>query len=242
MIRPDYRGTRGGEKQRKRLFYQLVDEVRGIFRRLFPGATWVRIEFASSTQALPSDLESIVANPHDALNPAWQSRAAFSPTLRRFIPAGAPQGAAQPPQQATEEEAEEDQPANEPGQASGERCSRKRLKKAATDPELEHPPAGDAEPDLADVGAEDGDLDIAPAEEVVLAAAAEGIVLEEGAALGAPGVGNAQEEEALEQAEFVEVEVDSDMLSIYEPLPPYDHEDLSAEPSSSVAAPAVHAP
>ena len=129
MIRPDYRGTRGGEKQRKRLFYQLVDEVRGIFRRLFPGATWVRIEFASSTQALPSDLESIVANPHDALNPAWQSRAAFSPTLRRFIPAGAPQGAAQPPQQATEEEAEEDQPANEPGQASGERCSRKRLKK-----------------------------------------------------------------------------------------------------------------
>ena len=95
---------------------------------------------------------------------------------------------------------------------------------------------------MADVGAEDGDLDIAPAEEVVLAAAAEGIVLEEGAALGAPGVGNAQEEEALEQAEFVEVEVDSDMLSIYEPLPPYDHEDLSAEPSSSVAAPAVHAP
>ena len=121
MIRPPYRGTRGGEKQRKRLFYQLVDQVRRIFRQLFPRATWVRIEFGSNTPQLQQDLESIVANPNDALNPAWHSVAAFSPTLRRFIPAGAPQGAANPPPPAAEEEdAEEDQLENEPGQASGE--------------------------------------------------------------------------------------------------------------------------
>ena len=105
MIRPPYRGTRGGEKQRKRLFYQLVDQVRGIFRQLFPRATWVRIEFGSNTPQLQQDLESIVANPNDGLNPAWHSVAAFSPTLRRFIPAGAPQGAANPPPPAAEQDA-----------------------------------------------------------------------------------------------------------------------------------------
>ena len=262
MIRPPYRGTRRGEKQRKRLFYQLVDEVRAIFRRLFPRATWVRIEFSSNTQALQAALESIVANPQDGLNPAWHAVAAFSPTLRRFIPAGALQGAAVPPPPAAEEDAEEEQPDNEPGQASGETLPPQAPEEgapsgiaeeepasaaaveAAADPELQHPPADSAEPDLADANAEaeEGDLDNALAEEGVSAAAAEGVVLEGGAAAGAPGVGDAQEEEPLEQDEFVEVEVDSDTLSIYQPLPPSDDEDLHAEPSSSAAAPAAHSP
>ena len=67
MIRPPYRGTRGGAKQRKRLFYQLVDQVRGIFRQLFPRASWVRIEFGSNTPQLQQDLESIASNPNDGL-------------------------------------------------------------------------------------------------------------------------------------------------------------------------------
>ena len=222
----------------------------------------MRIDFSSNTQALQTALESIVANPHDALNPAWHAVAAFSTTLRRFIPAGAPQGAAVPPSPAAEEEAEEEQPENEPGQASGEALQPQAPEEgapsgiaeeepvsaaaaeAAADPELQHPPAGSAEPDLADASAEaeEGDLENALAEEGVSAAAAEGVVLEEGAAEGAPGVGDAREEEPLEQDEFIEVEVDSDTLSIYQPLPPSDDENLSAEPSSSAAATAAHSP
>ena len=222
----------------------------------------MRIDFSSNTQALQTALESIVANPHDGLNPAWHAVAAFSTTLRRFIPAGAPQGAAVPPPPAAEEEAEEEQPENEPGQASGEALQPQAPEEgapsgiaeeepvsaaaaeAAADPELQHPPAGSAEPDLADASAEaeEGDLENALVEEGVSAAAAEGVVLEEGAAEGAPGVGDAREEEPLEQNEFIEVEVDSDTLSIYQPLPPSDDENLSAEPSSSAAATAAHSP
>ena len=62
--------------------------------------------------------------------------------------------------------------------------------------------------------------------------------------LGAPGeadatINLAQEEEAPEQDEYVEVEVDSETLSIYEPLPPSgDEADVLAEEPSSSAAPA----
>ena len=253
MIRPPYRGTRGGEKQRKRLFYQLVDQVRGIFRRLFPRASWVRTEFGSNTPQLQQDLESIVANPDDALNPAWHSIAAFSPTLRRFIPTGAPQGAANPPPPA----ADQDQPENQPGQASGEQApaggdppgiaeaepASAAADEAAADPELEHPPPADSEqPDLVDANRADPALDAALLEEGV--PADEGVVREEGAALGAPGeadatINLAQEEEDPEQDEYVEVEVDSETLSIYEPLPPSgDEADVLAEEPSSSAAPA----
>ena len=67
---------------------------------------------------------------------------------------------------------------------------------------------------------------------------------EEGAALGAPGeadatINLAQEEEAPEQDEYVEVEVDSETLSIYEPLPPSgDEADVLVEEPSSSTAPA----
>ena len=222
----------------------------------------MRIEFGSNTPQLQQDLESIVANPNDALNPAWHSVAAFSPTLRRFIPAGAPQGAANPPPPAAEEEdAEEDQPENEPGQASGEQAPAEgaaegdlpgiaeaepasaAADEAAADPELEHPPPADSEqPDLADANRADPALDAALLEEG--APADEGVVREEGAALGAPGeadatINLAQEEEAPEQDEYVEVEVDSETLSIYEPLPPSgDEADVLVEEPSSATAPA----
>ena len=98
----------------------------------------MRIEFGSNTPQLQQDLESIVANPTDGLNPAWRSVAAFSPTLRRFIPAGAPQGAAPPPAPAPGQDAEEEQPENEPGQASGEQAAAE----GATDP----PGTAEAEP------------------------------------------------------------------------------------------------
>ena len=82
------------------------------------------------------------------------------------------------------------------------------------------PPADNEQPDLADAIRADPDLDAAPLEEGV--PADEGVVQEEGAAIGAPGEGNtainlAQEEEAPEQDDYVEVEVDSETLSIYEP-------------------------
>ena len=87
---------------------------------------------------------------------------------------------------------------------------------------------------------EDPALDAALLEEGV--PADEGVVQEEGAALGAPGEADttanpAQEEEAPEQDEYVEVEVDSETLSIYEPLPPSGDEadNLPEEPSSSTA-------
>ena len=222
----------------------------------------MRIEFGSNTPQLQQDLESIVANPNDAFNPAWHSVAAFSPTLRRFIPAGAPQGAANPPPPAAEEEdAEEDQPENEPGQASGEQAPAEgaaegdppgiaeaepasaAADEAAADPELEHPPPAHSEqPDLADANRADPALDAALLEEGV--PADEGVVREEGAALGAPGeadatINLAQEEEAPEQDEYVEVEVDSETLSIYEPLPPSsDEADVLVEEPSSSTAPA----
>ena len=110
---------------------------------------------------------------------------------------------------------------------------------AAADPELEHPPPADSEqPDLVDANRADPALDAALLEEGV--PADEGVVREEGAALGAPGeadaaINLAQEEEAPEQDEYVEVEVDSETLSIYEPLPPSGDEAdvLAEEPSSS---------
>ena len=217
----------------------------------------MRIEFGSNTPQLQQDLESIVANPTDGLNPAWRSVAAFSPTLRRFIPAGAPQGAAPPPAPAPGQDAEEEQPENEPGQASGEQAAAEgdtdppgtaeaepasaATDQVAADPELEHPPPADSEqPDLGDAILEDPALDAALLEEGV--PADEGVVQEEGAALGAPGEADttanlAQEEEAPEQDEYVEVEVDSETLSIYEPLPPSGDEadNLPEEPSSSTA-------
>ena len=217
----------------------------------------MRIEFGSNTPQLQQDLESIVANPDDALNPAWHSVAAFSPTLRRFIPAGAPQGAANPPPPAADQDAEEDYLENQPGQASGEQApaggdppgiaeaepASAAADEAAADPELEHPPPADSEqPDLVDTNRADPALDAALLEEGV--PADEGVVREEGAALGAPGeadatINLAQEEEDPEQDEYVEVEVDSETLSIYEPLPPSgDEADVLAEEPSSSAAPA----
>ena len=262
MDRPPYRGTRGGEKQRKRIFYQLLDQVRTIFRQLFPRASWVKIDFSYSSPALVAALESIVSNPDDALNPSWQAVARFSTSLRRFIPAGAPQGAANPPAPAAEEDAEEDQPSNEPGQASGEPAAPEggapeeedttgiagaepapiAADQAAIDPELAHPPPADSEqPDLDDANFADPALDAALLEEGVTVG--EGVVQEEGAALGAPGepaiINLAQEEEAPEQDDYVEVEVDSDTLSIYQPLPPSDdEEDVVIEEPSNAAAPA----
>ena len=217
----------------------------------------MRIEFGSNTPQLQQDLESIVANPDDALNPAWHSVAAFSPTLRRFIPAGAPQGAANPPPPAADQDAEEHYLENQPGQASGEQApaggdppgiakaepASAAADEAAADPELEHPPPADSEqPDLVDANRADPALDAALLEEGV--PADEGVVREEGAALGAPGeadatINLAQEEEDPEQDEYVEVEVDSETLSIYEPLPPSgDEADVLAEEPSSSAAPA----
>ena len=261
MDRLHYRGSRGGEKQRKRIFYQLLDQVRTIFRQLFPRASWVKIDYSYSTPALVAALESIVSSPNDALNPSWHAVAQFSTSLRRFIPAGAPQGAAYPPAAAAEQNAEEEQPANEPGQASGEPAaaggrvpeeedttgiaeaepSSVAADQAAIDPELAHPPpAGSDQPDLDDAIRGDPALDAALLEEGV--SAEEGAVQEEGAALGAPGEADttanlAREEEAPEQDEYVEVEVDSETLSIYEPLPPSGDEadDLPEEPSSSTA-------
>ena len=93
---------------------------------------------------------------------------------------------------------------------------------------------------MGDAILEDPALDAALLEEGV--PADEGVVQEEGAALGAPGEADstanpAQEEEAPEQDEYVEVEVDSETLSIYEPLPPSGDEadNLPEEPSSSTA-------
>ena len=166
-----------------------------------------------------------------------------------------------PPPAAEEEDAEEDQPENEPGQASGEQAPAKgaaegdppgiagaepasaAADQAAADPELEHPPPADSEqPGLADANRADPALDAALLEEGV--PADEGVVREEGAALGAPGeadatINLAQEEEAPERDEYVEVEVDSETLSIYEPLPPSgDEADVLVEEPSSSTAPA----
>ena len=69
-------------------------------------------------------------------------------------------------------------------------------------------------------------------------AAAEGLIQEEGAALGAPGAGDAREEEAPEEDEFVEVEGHFRSTNRFHPW----NEDNSVGAASSAAAPALHTP
>ena len=200
----------------------------------------MRIEFGSNTPQLQQDLESIVANPDDALNPALALRCsvlAYTAKVhssRRAAGCSQSSAAGSRPRRRGEQAPAGGDP---PGIVEAEPAS------AAAD-ELEHPPPADSEqPDLADANRADPALDAALLEEGV--PADEGVVREEGAALGAPGeadatINLAQEEEAPEQDEYVEVEVDSETLSIYKPLPPSgDEADVLVEEPSSSTAPAT---
>ena len=93
-----YRGTRGGEKARKRQFFEVSDQVRSAQRNLFRTVPWRRIEFSEATQALSQAFAAIAANPNDPTEPGWAVVATFNTALLAGCcapgaPAAAPLGA-----------------------------------------------------------------------------------------------------------------------------------------------------
>ena len=81
MQQPHHRGTRGGEKARKRAYYESSDAVRADARRLFRGVPWVRVDFSDATPAFVQAFSQIAANPGQPNHPAWVVVAGFNAAL-----------------------------------------------------------------------------------------------------------------------------------------------------------------
>ena len=106
-----YRGTRGGEKARKRLFYEDSDSVKNSQRHLFPRVPWRRVDWSEATAAVITAFQQIAAAPTDPTLPAWQIVAQFNAALLPHLPApqvaavaGAADGAPEEEEQPVEDE------------------------------------------------------------------------------------------------------------------------------------------
>ena len=240
-----HRGTRGGEKARKRQFFEVSDQVRSAQRNLFRTVPWRRIEYSEATQALSQAFTAIAANPNDPSEPGWVVVATFNAALLAHLPAqqaGAPGGAAHGAPEADDDQPDPDAAAHDDQVDIGQDAEEAAPPDQA-EPELEVPPRTPTEEelitldhqilddhlDIHDTGAE-GQVQVGAQGQVQ-----PGAVLE-GAASGAPGEPGAEEEEQPEQDEYVEVEIDTPEGSIYSPLAPEEVEEEPEEEAASSSA------
>ena len=250
-----YRGTRGGEKARKRQFFEASDLVRTAQRNLFRSVPWRRIEYTQASPALVQAYNAIAANPQDPAEPGWAVVATYNTALLAHLPApraavpegaaaGAPDaGGADDDQPDPDAAAHDDQV--EPEEA-GEAAPPDQDDDAPTaepaDPELEVPPRAPTEEeeivfDQAQVLGEEGQVQSGAEGQVLPGAALEG------AAFGAPGEPGAEEEEQpVADDEFVEVEIDTPEGSIYSPLAPEEVEEEQGEQEEEASSSAYPAP
>ena len=258
-----YRGARGGEKARKKAFYEDFDSVKNAQRRLFPRVPWRRVDWSEATAAVVQAFQQIAAAPTDPTLPAWQIVAQFNAALLPHLPAPQPAAVAgaavgapeanpadddQPDPDATAhddqvdlaDQAEEAAPPDQDDTAEAPELEVP--ERAPTEEEeivLDHAQTLDEPDDLDNTGAE-GQVQVGAEGQVQVGA--EGQVLQgavpEGAALGAPGGPGAEEEEQPEEDEYVEVEIDTPEGSIYSPLAPEEEEQELEEEASSSAFPA----
>ena len=240
-----YRGTRGGEKARKRQFFEVSDQVRSAQRNLFRTVPWRRIEFSEATQALSQAFAAIAANPNDPSEPGWAVVATFNTALLAHLPAqqaGAPGGAAHGAPEADDDQPDPDAAAHDDQVDIGQDAEEAAPPDQA-EPELEVPPRAPTEEELITLDHQilDDHLDIYDTgAEGQVQVGAEGQVqpgaVLEGAASGAPGEPGAEEEEQPEQDEYVEVEIDTPEGSIYSPLAPEEVEEEPEEEAASSSA------
>ena len=240
-----YRGTRGGEKARKRQFFEVSDQVRSAQRNLFRTVPWRRIEFSEATQALSQAFAAIAANPNDPTEPGWAVVATFNTALLAHLPAqqaGAPGGAALGAPEADDDQPDPDAAAHDDQVDIGQDAEEAAPPDQA-EPELEVPPRAPTEEELITLDHQilDDHLDIFDTgAEGQVQVGAEGQVqpgaVLEGAASGAPGEPGAEEEEQPEQDEYVEVEIDTPEGSIYSPLAPEEVEEEPEEEAASSSA------
>ena len=241
-----YRGTRGGEKARKRQFFEVSDQVRSAQRNLFRTVPWRRIEFSEATQALSQAFAAIAANPNDPSEPGWAVVATFNAALLAHLPAqqaGAPGGAAHGAPEADDDQPDPDAAAHDDQVDIGQDAEEAAPPDQA-EPELEVPPRAPTEEeliilehqilddhlDIYDTGAE-GQVQVGAEGQVQ-----SGAVLE-GAASGAPGEPGAEEEEQPEQDEYVEVvRIDSTGIWIRYSGPLSQPEPLTGAAPSAPAA------
>ena len=247
-----YRGTRGGEKARKRLFYEDSDSVKNSQRHLFPRVPWRRVDWSEATAAVITAFQQIAAAPTDPTLPAWQIVAQFNAALLPHLPApqvaavaGAADGAPEEAQ-AGDEQPDPDAAAHDDQvdiQEEADQAAPPDQDAAAEAPELEVPERAPTEEeeivlDHAQTLDDPGDT----ADEGQVQVGAEGQVQQgagpEGAALGAPDGQGAEEEEQPVEDEYVEVEIDTPEGSIYSPLAPEEEEQELEEEASSSAFPA----
>ena len=251
-----YRGTRGGEKARKRLFYEDSDSVKNSQRHLFPRVPWRRVDWSEATAAVITAFQQIAAAPTDPTLPAWQIVAQFNAALLPHLPApqvaavaGAADGA---PEEATAGDGQPDQDAaahddqvdiqEEADQAAPPDQDDDAPTAEPADPELEVPPRAPTEEeeivfDQAQVLGEEGQVQSGAEGQVLPGAALEG------AAFGAPGEPGAEEEEQpVADDEFVEVEIDTPEGSIYSPLAPEEVEEEQGEQEEEASSSAYPAP
>ena len=237
-----HRGTRGGEKARKRQFFEASDQVRSAQRNLFRTVPWRRIEYSEATPALSQAFTAIAANPNDPSEPGWVVVATFNAALLAHLPAqqaGAPGGAAHGAPEADDDQPDPDAAAHDDQVDIGQDAEEAAPPDQA-EPELEVPPRAPTEEELITLDHQilDDHLDIHDTgAEGQVQVGAEGQVqpgaVLEGAASGAPGEPGAEEEEQPEQDEYVEVEIDTPEGSIYSPLAP---EEVEEEPEEEVAS------
>ena len=240
-----YRGTRGGEKARKRQFFEVSDQVRSAQRNLFRTVPWRRIEFSEATQALSQAFAAIAANPNDPTEPGWAVVTTFNTALLAHLPAqqaGAPGGAAHGAPEADDDQPDPDAAAHDDQVDIGQDAEEAAPPDQA-EPELEVPPRAPTEEELITLDHQilDDHLDIFDTgAEGQVQVGAEGQVqpgaVLEGAASGAPGEPGAEEEEQPEQDEYVEVEIDTPEGSIYSPLAPEEVEEEPEEEAASSSA------
>ena len=240
-----YRGTRGGEKARKKQFFEVSDQVRSAQRNLFRTVPWRRIEYSESTPALSQAFTAIAANPNDPSEPGWAVVATFNAALLAHLPAqqaGAPGGAAHGAPEADDDQPDPDAAAHDDQVDIGQDAEEAAPPDQA-EPELEVPPRAPTEEELITLDHQilDDHLDIHDTgAEGQVQVGAEGQVQPgaglEGAASGAPGEPGAEEEEQPEQDEYVEVEIDTPEGSIYSPLAPEEVEEEPEEEAASSSA------
>ena len=240
-----HRGTRGGEKARKRQFFEVSDQVRSAQRNLFRTVPWRRIEYSESTPALSQAFTAIAANPNDPSEPGWVVVATFNAALLAHLPAqqaGAPGGAAHSAPEADDDQPDPDAAAHDDQVDIGQDAEEAAPPDQA-EPELEVPPRAPTEEELITLDHQilDDHLDIHDTgAEGQVQVGAEGQVqpgaVLEGAASGAPGEPGAEEEEQPEQDEYVEVEIDTPEGSIYSPLAPEEVEEEPEEEAASSSA------
>ena len=148
-----HRGTRGGEKARKRQFFEASDQVRSAQRNLFRTVPWRRIEYSEATPALSQAFTAIAANPNDPSEPGWVVVATFNAALLAHLPAqqaGAPGGAAHGAPEADDDQPDPDAAAHDDQVDIGQDAEEAAPPDQA-EPELEVPPRAPTEEELITV-------------------------------------------------------------------------------------------